>query len=145
VPDHFTFEDFLGLATNLDEALNPGGLLCIYNTSYLFRELPFAGNYHPVRTKSASENGFVPKWSSSGEPLTTDIKIWPFRFHKVLAPAQLESRDFTDTVFRKASGDAEVLDAIVPRNSSSKWIEAGPIESARGIVAAIAGHILRRH
>ena len=63
----FTFGEFSELVASLHRCLNTGGLLCIYNSSYRFSELPFAQEYRPVRCDRNVQNGFMPKWTADGK------------------------------------------------------------------------------
>lgn len=136
-PQKFSFDDFLALCSNLNDALSPGGLLCIYNASYFFRELPFSVQYKPVRSLSFAENGFVPKHSADGEMVSIELKIWPFRFQKVLRPDRTKQGDFEDIIFRKEQGEAETLQVQTPRNKSSNHKECGVVHSLFDVVPQI--------
>ncbi|MEP9388207.1 class I SAM-dependent methyltransferase [Mesorhizobium sp. KR9-304] len=99
-PDIFPFSEFHDLVGILHRSLTAGGLLCAYNTSYLFSELPFSGQYRPIRSNVITDNGFLPKWHSTGVQLSRRKG----RRHIVLQPYLTSKWDFYDCIFEKAQG-----------------------------------------
>jgi hypothetical protein len=101
LPSAFPFAEYVELARMLHESLAPGGLLCIFNASYLFSELPFADDYRPVRSEHLIENGFVPKWHSSGARISRYKRLGKTGRQIVLRPELANVWDFRDCVFEK--------------------------------------------
>ena len=109
VPLAFSFEEFKSLLIDLNMSLRNGGILCAYNMSYLFSELPFAAEYRPVRTKSIFENGFVPKWHSSGQQISKKISFLNYRFQFAMRIDLADYWDFRDCIYQKDVGEAIYL------------------------------------
>jgi hypothetical protein len=104
LPDLFPFTEFVSLAHPLHEALQPSGLLCLYNVNYLFSELAFAAEYRPIRSEQLVENGFVGKWHSSGIRLSQrQLKDGVDR-QVILRPDLTTNDSFRDCIFEKAVG-----------------------------------------
>lgn len=113
LPDVFSFAEFEMHARSIHRALKPGGLFCLYNASYQFEELPFASEYRPVRSRLIIENGFVPKWHSSGIQIS---KRRPAQKSKSYPPIVLRpdfAGSFRDCIFEKSRGDA--IDVDIPK------------------------------
>ncbi|HBQ35271.1 MAG TPA: hypothetical protein DD729_00270 [Rhodobacteraceae bacterium] len=134
VPDVFSFGDFEKLVQSLHDNLNDQGLLCLYNLSYLFRDLPFADEYKVVQGERVTENGFVPKWTADGRKISEEYKIWPFRWQYALQPDLISPTDFTDSVYCKTDSAVAQIDVKLPLNNSSRWVECGMITSKAAVI-----------
>ena len=65
------------------------------------------------------------------------LKIWQFRFQKVLRPDLTKSGDFEDIIFWKEPGEAEILQVQTPRNESSNHKECGVVHSLFDVLPKI--------
>jgi hypothetical protein len=110
VPEKFPFREFASLASDIDAVLREGGLFCLFNASYSFSELPFAANYRPVRNPQMWENGFVPRWHSSGVQVSRKLRFLNYRVQHVVRPDLASYWDFRDCIFQKAKGEAQRQD-----------------------------------
>jgi hypothetical protein len=144
VPGEFPFADFEKLVRSLHDNLNDQGLLCLYNLSYLFRDLPFADQYRVVQGDRASENGYVPKWSSDGRKISEELKRWPFRWQYVLEPDLMVPADFTDSVYCKTDQALAPIAGKLPLKLSSKWGECGMVTTKTAMVGTAIKRMFRR-
>jgi SAM-dependent methyltransferase len=90
----FPFPLFESLVEILHRNLKPGGLLAIYNSNYLFRELPYADSYRPVQSALIPSNGWVSKWRKDGT---------------ALEPPYASDADYIDCLFEKRPGTARYV------------------------------------
>jgi 2-polyprenyl-3-methyl-5-hydroxy-6-metoxy-1,4-benzoquinol methylase len=75
----YTFAQFESTVKQIDELINPGGYLCIYNSKYLLLETVVGHKYNPVEP-SHSDSGTVTKYSHDGNIVTQ----YPYYlFHKI--------------------------------------------------------------
>jgi hypothetical protein len=101
--DVFPFSEFEALATMLHDNLMLGGILCVYNTSYFFRDLAIADSYRPVRSHLIVENGFIPSYSKDGRLVVAA------RRHQIPARLRLDRtltkpHDVVDCIFERSEG-----------------------------------------
>lgn len=61
--DKYSFETYNHTLTLLDRHLNPGGIIVIYNSQYLFRDSDISLRYVPINNESL-DSGFVKRWTS---------------------------------------------------------------------------------
>ena len=141
VPEISSFSEFEKLSVSLHDNRNDAGLLCLYNLSYQFRDLPFADKYKVVSGERLLENGFVSKWAADGSKITEEHKRWPFRWQFILKPELIEVSDFTDCMYCKTNDDVTKVMGDMPRNNSSKWVEQPPISSKAGAYFAALGRL----
>lgn len=106
----FPFNVFEKLTTPLHLALKDLGLLCIYNSTYRFRDLSFAEQYRPVRSDQLFENGFLPKFTSDGTRLSEREKNGGINRQRILRPDIADEWDFRDCIFEKAPGEPVRVD-----------------------------------
>jgi SAM-dependent methyltransferase len=62
----FPFVDFTAQVAALDQVLQPGGLLVIYNANYEFLQSPAAARYDVVLSPRVRTSGFVKKFQPDG-------------------------------------------------------------------------------
>ncbi|MCL1629215.1 class I SAM-dependent methyltransferase [Roseibaca sp. V10] len=67
-----SFETFNKWVSVLSGALEPSGLLVVYNSSYFFQDAEVFGQFKPIRTPMTYSSGWVPKWSRK-ETLAIDL------------------------------------------------------------------------
>ncbi len=88
------------LAGNLLENLSEGGLLCLMNSNYLFRDLPQADGFDRVRSPLIAGNGFIDKFARNGMRLTTSFGNKYGYSHRREA-ANITDDDLRDCIFKK--------------------------------------------
>lgn len=103
-PENLPFSEFARWATVLHQNLKPGGMLGLYNASYRFSELPFAHEYRPIRCAEIFENGFMPKWTSTGKRLAVRQRTDKVDRQIIVRPKLVRDGDFRDCVFEKHAG-----------------------------------------
>ena len=60
----YDFEQFNKTLTDIDSFLKPNGLLCIYNSKYIFTDSDISTNYICIETNH-KETGFVYKYNKN--------------------------------------------------------------------------------
>lgn len=85
IQEDLPFETFEKWVSCLTDALNPSGLLVLYNSSYFFQDSSKSSQFKPVRSPLIYSSGWVPKWTtnyqtaidigSSGEPVFNKYDI----------------------------------------------------------------------
>lgn len=116
-PKNLAFSEFASWASVLHENLKPDGLLCMYNASYRFSDLAFAGEYRPIRCAHIFENGFMPKWSSTGTQISIRRRKRGVDRQEILRPELVGEGDFRDCIFEKTAGppvDIDISDVDIP-------------------------------
>jgi len=78
--------------------------MCLYNASYRFSELPFSGEYRSIRCAEIFENGFMPKWSSTGKRLAVRQRNKKIDRQIIIRPKLVREGDFVDCIFEKHAG-----------------------------------------
>jgi hypothetical protein len=110
ITDVFPFSEFEAHLSVLDGALAPGGLLCVYNSNYLFRQSRFAAGYAPVRSALIGSNGFVDKWLADGRRISSAVKLRNGREHALVdAAREVVDDDFRDAIFQKGAPEPIVV------------------------------------
>lgn len=75
----YTFETFEETLKVIDDLLNVEGILCIYNSKYLFTEtIIFHQNYKIINTQH-NETGFVTKYHKNNEKISNTFKYYLFK------------------------------------------------------------------
>ncbi|MBB3979110.1 hypothetical protein GGQ64_004346 [Rhizobium azooxidifex] len=114
----FPFDQFEALVGPLHSSLIDGGLISIFNASYLFTDLGISEGYRPVRTPEIYTNGRNPKWSRSYEALTS---IGAGRL-SVIESDQVSSNDLRDCLFEKQPGSAIDLEWGAPEPKGAQQV-----------------------
>lgn len=102
----YPFSLFEKLAGNLDENLKPGGMFCLINSNYLFRDLGCSDNYSPMRSPLIAGNGFIDKFAKNGDRLTESLGNRRKYSHRKMSEGIVDD-DLRDCVYIK-SGDGVV-------------------------------------
>ncbi len=113
------FSDSLGL---LDEALNDGGLLAVYNSNYFFSDFAGALRYSPVESPLIATNGFVDKFFSDGTRCSVSSldDSQQTYLHKIVgAERSATDADFQHCLYVKGTPTTNHLGALPPSGSKA--------------------------
>lgn len=140
----FPFAEFANLTGQISDALRPGGLFCLYNSSYFFDDLPFQGKFRPVRSRRIATNGFVPKFDPAGQQVTTRVADGGFTRHVVRdSLGSYDDESFRDCLFEKVDVVRVAFeDAAMPgpegpmRLVDERWAGAADEPEGRGLLYA---------
>jgi hypothetical protein len=73
IQDLYPFSLFQQLAGTLCDNMVPGGLFCLMNSNYLFRQTRMASRFRAIRSPLQGGNGFIDKFDQNGDRLTTSF------------------------------------------------------------------------
>lgn len=96
----YPFSLFDKLASNLVENLADEGIICMVNSNHLFRDLAVASDFNVVRSPLIAGNGFIDKFDSSGNRLTTSFGNKSCYSHQRVA-GEIVDDDLIDCIFKK--------------------------------------------
>jgi hypothetical protein len=97
----FPFARFQELAGVLCRNLNPGGIFCLMNSSYLFRDLDAGPGFAPLRSPLQGGNGFIDKFARDGSRLTTSFGSKKTYSHR-RESSSIHDDDLIDCMYRYA-------------------------------------------
>ena len=95
----FPFAKFKELAGLLCRNLTPGGVFCLMNSSYLFRDLDPGEAFRAIRSPLQAGNGFIDKFARNGARLTTSFGSRKMYSHRREAPG-IDDDDLIDCMFQ---------------------------------------------
>lgn len=111
--DLFPFSEFVELSSVLHNALKDGGLLCLFNTSYFFEDLPFFSEYRTVGSPLTAMNGFLPKFRKDGTQVTNyySKKSEGGARIEIIRPDLIPPGAMSSALFQKTAGEPLWLEA----------------------------------
>ena len=106
----FPYARFEEMTALLGDVVAPGGVLALYNTSYLFQHTPSFADFTAVRSDVICRNGFINLYDKAGEILV-EYAISPsgVSVRAIRDSAGLTDYDLVDCVFAKTGGGGEAI------------------------------------
>lgn len=100
----FPFARFEQILDLFAAVLKPGGVLALYNTSYLLRHASAARTFDILRSDQIAKNGFVDLHAPDGARLLKALPTLVGRAHRVENRADLTDWDLVDCLFIRRDG-----------------------------------------
>jgi hypothetical protein len=108
----FPFALFRELAGVLCRNLNPGGIFCLMNSSYLFRDLDAGAGFVTVHSALQGGNGFIDKFARDGSRLTTSFGSKKMYSHRRESP-DINDDDLIDCMYQHVPEGHEKTEPFV--------------------------------
>jgi hypothetical protein len=114
----YPFSRFESLAEVLCQNMIPGGVFCLMNSNYLFRQTRMGVNFRAIRSPLQAGNGFIDKFDRTGDRLTTSFGHKPKYSHRREASG-IEDHDLIDSMYQYLPEGSEGESAHAPSTGAA--------------------------